>query len=241
MVKRSEGLSLVVVLLTFVGCASAPPKKVEEPKFESRHKAVNPLEPSGGEDDGMKVQGLTGTLDPSQVRDALDNSLPRATRCYSSESRRKPYLGGEMQMKFRVNRDGSVKTVILTSSSVGSLAMERCVLKALGATRFPRPMGGGEAEFNYPLTFPARMGSQSWEAERIAETMEKVKKSLAKEALPAGLVVTLYISPRGALVSAGMYASENVDEALADKVLEALQVAKFKAPQSHYAKVVVTW
>lgn len=235
------GYALLATAAIVAGCATAPPKKADEPKFESHHKAVNPLDVSSGPDDGMKVQGLTGTLDPGQVRDALDSTLPAATRCYSQESRRRPYMGGEMQMKFRVNRDGSVKQVILVSSTVGSLEMERCVLKALAATSFPRPTGGGEAEFNYPLTFPARMGSQSWEADRVADAMKKIRKSLAKEAVPVGLVVTFYLNPRGEVECAGMHSADNVDEALADKVVETFKAAKFKAPQSHYAKVVIRW
>lgn len=244
---------LAVGLMQLGACASTAKKATvaPEPVIESRHKAVDPLAKSTVDDDGMKVSGLIGTLDPSGVQSALARTMPAASQCYHDASRRQPYLGGTMSMKFIVQRDGSIKKLLLLSSDVGNYEVERCVLEKLGATRFEHPRGGAEAEFSYPLTFPARMTVQQWEEKHIRKTMEKWRRKLAKRSrrhkeaalptAPRGLLLTLYVGGDGHLRTLGMVAEEEIDQEFPTKLVEALRKVKFKAPPTRMAKVTYRW
>lgn len=243
----------LVGVLQFGGCASTPKKTTvdPEPVIESKHKAVDPLAKSTVVDDGMKVSGLVGTLDPAGVQNALARTMPAASQCYHEASRRQPYLGGSMSMKFIVQRDGSVKKLQLLSSDVGNYEVERCVLQKLGATRFEQPRGGAEAEFTYPLTFPARMTVLQWEEKDIRKTMEKWRRKLRKRSrrrkeaalptAPRGLLLTLYVGGDGHLRTLGMVAEEEIDQEFPTKLVEALRKVKFKAPPTRMAKVRYRW
>lgn len=245
---------LIASALVVAACASTPKKKDPEPTFTSKHKAVNPLLDSADKGDGMKVSGLMGTLDPGQVQLAMNQTFPAATQCYHRVARRKPYVGGKMEMKFRVRTDGTVKRIQLLSSNVGSREIESCVLSKLAETRFPKPRGGGEAEFTYPITFPTRLASVSWDPQKVRKGLRKwrkkrknrkvakaFKKELKKLTFPRGLVLTLYIAGTGHIVSAGMVAEEEITDEFAEKLMTALKLVAFEQPASRYAKVTYRW
>jgi hypothetical protein len=244
------GMIALLGLAPVIGCASAPPKKTPEPTFKSKHKAVNPLLDRAGKDDGMKVSGLMGTLDPGQVQLAMNQTFPAATQCYHRVARRQPYVGGKMNMKFRVRRDGTVKQIRLLSSDVGSRGIESCVLTKLGETRFAKPRGGGEAEFTYPITFPTRLASVSWDPQKIRKGLKKwrskrrnrkASRKLNKLSFPRGLVMTLYIGSGGHVVSAGMTADEEIGEEFVEELMTTLKRVAFEQPASRYAKVTYRW
>ncbi len=243
-------VGLLIVGLAVAACASTPKKKDPEPTFKSKHKAVNPLLERSNKGDGMEVSGLMGTLDPGQVQMAMNQTFAKATQCYHRVARRKPYVGGKMNLKFRVRQDGTVKRIQLLSSDVGSREIERCVLNTLIETRFSKPRGGAEAEFTYPITFPTRLASVSWDPAKVRKGLRKWRqrrrnrkaaKALKKLTFPRGLVLTLYISGAGHVVSAGMVADEEIRDEFAEKLMSALKLVVFEQPASRYAKVSYRW
>ncbi|MCK5800407.1 MAG: AgmX/PglI C-terminal domain-containing protein [Deltaproteobacteria bacterium] len=245
---RTHGPALLGLVAFFVaGCATAPKKVKPEPEFRSVHQAVNPLVDKSSVDDGMKVSGLMGTLDQSQVQRGVARTFRAATRCYQDIARQRPYVGGSMNMRFRVRRDGAVKHIQLLSSDVGCFTLERCVLAKLAESHFDRPRGGGEAEFTYPITFPTRMASQTWEEARVRHTLKKwrkkrkVRKKLKKLSFPRGLSLTIFVDGEGHLASLGMIADEDIPEDFPQGLVAALETVHFDQPQTHMAKVTYRW
>lgn len=244
-VKYSGGL---ILSLLFCACATTKVKeKPKETEYVSQHQAVNPLDVSNEKDDGMQVEGLMGTLDPQQIQNALNSALPGASRCYYNETRIHPYVGGTMTMKFVVKRDGMVKSVHATESNVGSYDIETCVIERLAKVQFDKPRGGGNAEFTYPLSFPARMSVQEWDSSQVDATMKawREKADVAKELkvldIPDGLVLTLYIDQNGRLTTAGMIADGPILKEFATKLVDQMKAIVFNTPQSSFAKVSYTW
>jgi TonB family protein len=56
-------------------------------------------------------------------------------------------------MSFVIGADGSVGSVAVKDSSIGSKAVETCVTKAVERLIFPKPVGGGVVAVSYPFTF----------------------------------------------------------------------------------------
>jgi len=195
----------------------------------------------------MEVSGLLGTLDQEAIQDGMHKRLPRAADCFRRQARRQPYLGGALTLQYRVAVDGSVKHARMTASTIGSVAVERCVMTELSQVVFPKPRGG-EAEFSYPLSFQARMAVIAWDPAMVSEELGKSREALLSGAEkgetlqpPAGLMITFYVDHRGRVVSAGMVADEPVEEAFADRFVDNLKQVKFVGPQSRYAKVSHRW
>jgi hypothetical protein len=226
---------------TVLGACGSTPKKKETttPKVESRHKMVNPLADNSGDDDGkMKVSGLMGTLDSSQVQSALDPALPAVGRCFQKQARGKPYLGGQMTFKFRIKRDGTVRRLVLESSTLGNHEVERCVFQQLERARFDRPRGGGEAEFTYPLTFPARMAAQAWQSAKLKKLLAPLSDKIS--ALK-GMTATLYLADDGSLASIGIAGDTHLSDDQLKDFQQALAKLKFPKPHTRIAKVTYQW
>jgi hypothetical protein len=240
-------LALLGALAVIGGCGARAAKPDPDPgEGSSRHRAVNPLaHDEQGEADGMQVEGELGTLDEEQAQAGLAGSLQALAACFNKQVLREPYLGGELTLHYRVARDGSVKHVRAAKSSLGSLAVERCVVARAGKAHFARPHGG-EAELDYPLRFQGRTPAQSWDSGMVSKEIQAHVEQLLAGAsgktltAPAGLVLTFYVNARGKVVSTGMTADDAVPDDFADQLSENLKRLSFEAAGG-YAKVTYTW
>lgn len=233
-----------------LGCSSAPPKPDPEPTIPSNHHAVNPLDLDDGDDpDGMKVEGTLGTLDEYAVQEGMQPRLERIGRCFQDELSQKPYLGGQVSFKFRIDRQGRIKWVRLAESGIGSYPVEQCMLEAARTARFERPRGG-EAEFSYTLSFQGRTSPLVWDPGMVKEELEGNIEALltAKEGrdaqvltAPSGLQLTFYVDHTGHPISVGMTAEEDIPAEFAEPFIEHLKGLSFVKPQSRYAKVTYSW
>jgi len=106
-------------------CACGSPAAKPDPGPNGKHRG-NPLATDEDADkDGLQVEGTLGTLDEDAIQTGLAGRLGVLGSCFSKQMLKEPYLGGELKLHFRVARDGSVKSVRLGQSTVGSLAVER--------------------------------------------------------------------------------------------------------------------
>jgi hypothetical protein len=245
MVRTTPSL---LTLLLLAGCSSPAPKPDPRPPDEGRqnHKMVNPLAPPTDDDpDGMQVEGVLGTIDEASIQRGVSPRLAAASACFKGRTHRQPYLGGKLTLHFRVGRNGATKKVKIAENGLGCLEVERCILDAFGRATFGRPKGG-EAEFTYPLIFPSRLPTLSWESGMVKDEMLKRVDELLRGSngklltAPAGLAVTFYVGPKGRVASAGLMAEDVVDEAFGDRFVENLKQLKFIQPHG-YAKVTYTW
>lgn len=163
----------------------------------------------GGDEMKMKASGTMGTLDQSSIQDEINARLPAATDCFNREFSRLQYLGGKIKLLFRVNTSGRVKWLMVERSTVGSLAVEACIVGVMKRARFDAP-SGGEAEFGIPLAFGGgdpvmSLDGRSKEARRVRRSCRKLMRGTGRGA-PAGLLVTIYVNPAGRISSAGLSA-----------------------------------
>jgi hypothetical protein len=158
-------------------------------------------------DDGLVVKGLKGTLPPAAIQAGIAPVEADLTACYKSNLKGSRFLSGNVVLGFRIKRDGTVRTVDLAESNLGSWRVEKCLLDVGRGLRFVEPEGG-EATFTVPLEFQGARGEVlSWEAERLGKRLPTLDKKIEKTCRGVGrknrAQVTLYLGRRGKVRSVG--------------------------------------
>ena len=227
-----------VLFLLVAACGGAgtdvPPAENNAAQPESTDSRAERNSP---EDDGLEVEGLTGTLSPDEIHSALNPRLPEFARCFSRRYRQLELVAGHFEFAFGVNPRGRVATVVPASSSVGDRPTERCLLEVAADTRFPEPHGGA-AEFSWSVSFdppedvrPATV----WPPSHVSEAVDEQSDSL-RECSRRGFDVTMYVAPGGAVMAAGATGDDPSEETL-DCVASAVSEWQMPDPGSYPAKV----
>jgi len=231
-IKLGFGVVCVAVL---AGCGSGGQAVKEQPKPTAKPTPVEEL-PTRDPDqpDELVVEGLLGSIDMYQVNRAIEGVGAEINACQSKNIGRLWYIGGTLNLKFRIALDGAVKSVAPVESDVGNYAIERCVLDLVGALDYGKPRGG-EAEFSLPSQFEARSSTTPWPEERVTAALRGVKTFSADMAecrqaafgnkLPAHSM-TLYIAPGGKVTSAGFSSDGQVPDGYAQCVVEKAKLWK---------------
>jgi TonB family protein len=208
-------------------------------------------EDDGGEDepDDVQVEGLLGRLDAGQIQPVIEASWDQVQTCYSDGIGKKlRYVGGLVELKFRVNRDGTVKHVRVARGVLGHWGIEKCVLELARAMTFPKPKGG-EAEFSFPIEFPPRGRAQAMDENRVSGEVAPKLAELAKCSdesegpMPRRIDVTLYVGPGGAVTSAGFSSADEapIPDAWGDCAFAAATSWKLTDPRGSVWKATATW
>jgi len=82
--------------------------------------------------------------------------------CYTEKVGKRRWLGGHVVLQWNMRGDGTLTSVKLTESDLGSWAVEQCLLDIAWSATFGKPSGGGDVDFTVPLDFSAKGGSQAW-------------------------------------------------------------------------------
>jgi hypothetical protein len=195
-------------------------------------------------DDGVEIEGLRGHLERSDIEAGVSPHHEELSACFTSRVGKRRFLGGQVELKWLVARDGAVKQVVVTTSDLGAWEVEKCLLEVGRSMHFARPKGG-EAEFSLPLDFPARGAVLPWDGDKATMEVEKHLPDLAQctdtgagaAAAPGEVVVTLYVGTRGQVQSAGFAAEGPVDDTWADCAATLMQGWTLSDPRGKVAKL----
>jgi TonB family protein len=162
----------------------------------------------------MRVAGITGSLTPYEVREALEERGADLGACFMRQSRRLRGLGGRMEIAFHVDGQGRVEWARTIDSTIGHRQVERCVLSVASRTQFPRPHGGGAADFTWPLEMEPPDGVSeplTWDPSRVEGVVRRNGARVLEECVAPGGVrpafqVTTYVSRSGRVIAAGAVA-----------------------------------
>jgi hypothetical protein len=206
-------LRLFIVVLA--ACGGAPKQVVAEPK------PATPQPPPADDeeastDDGVGVEGTLGQLDPDRAQPTFEAHSDLLQGCFTDQKPAR-FVGGQVEIKFHVLRDGTVKWVGLTMSDLGAWPIEKCLWNVSMGMTFPKPHGG-EAEVSFPVNFPATAPTIVKEdtgtfATALATNAGKLKA--CKGAPPRAL--TVYVGPGGKVQSAGF---ATMDQPITDDVVK---------------------
>jgi hypothetical protein len=235
-----------------LGLALVSTAPAEAKGSRDKHEAAAPNKdrdkPTG---DGMQVSGsgLGGQLDAPACEKVLREAAPEVKKCYEDAASRLFYLGGRIEAKLTIGASGQLRAVALTTSTVGSYDVERCITTALGKLRFPPPKGG-DGELTYPVEFAAKTPVGSFSEQQVLGKLDvaklkscqaKAKKPKAgdKTAAVGAMRATLYVGPGGQVTAVGFAADEPIDDGVAKCLRDKIQAARLDDPLGKMVKASV--
>lgn len=200
------------VLLFAVACGGADKPDVEgADKVPEREKIEAIHDPSIHDDaeeeeddeEGFEVEGLGGYLDPYDIERGIEPHQQALSACFFDRAKKNKYLGGKIEMAYKVGRDGAVKWVQMKESSLGAWQVEKCLLDISRSMFFKKPRGKGDADFSVPLEFTS-VRNVRWMTEEAAESeVAEYLGELAECGRASNVYVTLYVAARGKVKSVG--------------------------------------
>lgn len=232
----------VLALVLVAGCAHEAPKPAPAPA-----PVVQAAPPPKREepDEQMKVAGTLGTLDEDEIAGPFQRRWDDITHCYDEVAQKQQFLGGKIEVKLRVTRAGDPKSAFVASSTFGNYDAERCVLAIARELHFPKPKGGGEAEFTYPIEFRARRPVQAWDEARVSPSLARHRRDVheckqqAHGSMPPSLSMTVYVAPGGKIASAGLAADAPLDDAFGECLVQKTKAWRLDDPLGKIAKATV--
>lgn len=237
-------LCAVAAVLTFAAaCGGSEKPAVEQPESEPEQQVEAPEpEPEDEEDEDeageMEVEGLAGRIDPYDIERAISPHAAALADCYHSRVKKDRYIDGEVEIKFKVGRDGRVKTAHLMRSSLGAWQIERGLLDIARAVEFTKPRGRGDADFSVPLDFTSGRSKAVWWSEEQAEAeVDDYRAELAECGRAGKVLVTLYLGPRGVVKSAGFAADKPFSDEWGDCAEQKILAWKLSDPRGRVAKL----
>lgn len=195
-----------LLALTLAACSSTTPPSAPPPR-----PAPEPEEPAEPEedddDDGVAIDGLKGTLEAADIQPVIEAAWNDVWACYQDHGGKKQrYLGGKLELAFRVARDGSVLRVAANGASdLGAWPVEKCVLGVAAQLRFPKPKGG-EAEFSFPIEFTGRGKvspmDEGWATTSLGKQLAQLD-TCGTAGTTGAVRITFYVAPGGKIAEAG--------------------------------------
>lgn len=190
---------------------------------------------------GMQVEGILGTIPPRKIEETLRAKLPAFQRCFFDGMAEVEQLGGHMKFYFRVGLDGDVEWVSPRGSSIGHRPTELCLLGLAEKVRFPKPQGGGPAEFAWGFEIENPGGGRppvAWQEDRVSKVVESQRRALdGCDVAGHRYTVTAYVAPGGQVLAAGAAAESQPAAARIDCVVDQVKTWHMPDPGSYPAKV----
>lgn len=96
---------------------------------------------------------VMGSLPKEVIKKVIDSNREQIRYCYEIELQKNQELSGKVQMKWIIGATGGVVKTQVTSDTMQSKNVGRCLAAKIKGWKFPAPAGGGIVEVNYPFVF----------------------------------------------------------------------------------------
>lgn len=234
--NRTFALACFTVLVAACGGDKPTPKV---PEAEGGETTAAPKRKRGPQ---MGVSQELGEIDPKAAEAAIDRAMPKIQGCHKSGTSRHEYLAGDVKVFVRLDANGKVRWAYFEETTLGDRETERCMLDALRAAPWPRPVGG-EAEVRKGFGFDGGDARPpvDWPADKVSG---KASSDSAVQACKAGVSgsfkITAYVEPAGSggkMVAVGVAAPSPEAEEKVDCLVGALRALELPSPGGYAAKV----
>lgn len=196
----------LIIALLLGGCGPSTSPRPDEP-VDFEHKPP-PDDPGPGNANDFAVEGLTGRISEFAIQGVMETHMAGFNNCFKQVGG--SFVSGEVQLSFEVNTDGRVKVVFVSQSSLGSFAVEDCLVQTARFLEFPPPEGG-PARFIYPFTWnePGRRLTQpvesSWGYAAVRKHRDAIRKCRTTHRFEGQFTLTAYVGAKGRVLSAGFH------------------------------------
>jgi hypothetical protein len=194
---------------------------------------------------GMQASSEIGGLNEEEVEAAFSSSVGGLKRCLSRGAERVEFLGGSVSFFLKIDSGGKVHHAHLEHSTLGDRTTERCMLDALRAKSWPKPVGGdhGLARKSFSFDPPNDVREPTfWEERDAAPGLKKLADDVSKckDGRPGAYEATFYVGTDGKVLAAGVTPPNEDGDAAVDCLVSMLEAASFPSPGSWPAKVTLT-
>jgi hypothetical protein len=198
-------------------------------------------------EDGPTVTATSeiGGMNEDDVDDAFKASVKSLERCVNTGAKRVEFLGGSAAFLLKIDATGKVSSAYLEHSTLGDRATERCMLDALRAKSWPKPVGGQHGLARKSFTFDPPNDVRpptTWDEHDAAPGMKKITSEVAgcKHGHSGPFEATLYVGTDGKVLSASVTPPDEDGDGAIDCLVGVLQAASFPSPGSWPAKVTLS-
>lgn len=234
---------LVLVLVMACGGGSAPAAKPETVISATPTTRV-PVE-DDEQEDGVQIINARGRMDPKVVEAGIAPHTQALTECYTTQLKKRRWLGGHVVLHWDISKDGTVTAARLTESNLGAWPIEKCLLDVARLAVFGPPING-DADFQIPLDFTAKGRLISWDQDQalraVGGQLVKLDACATKKVpAPSDVTVTVYVGPGGKAQSVGFASTAVIDDAWAECAAKAALALRLPDPKGQIAKLAVKY
>lgn len=184
---------------------------------------------------GIKVKGLSGTLNKGDVHQTMEGQQELFDACIQESRRSVRWVSGAVKYGFRVDAEGRVSELWPLGSTIGHRPLEQCLTMVVANTQFPKPAGRATAEFQWGMAIDP-VSERAFEPAKPS-AMNRIARKQAKDLFStceikrrrARFKVTAYVAVGGRLLSAGAVPNPPAADEKVDCVLE--QIGKWHMPK----------
>jgi hypothetical protein len=197
--------------------------------------------------DVMEMMGEIGALDEDEVAGTFDAAADELFACYRQGIGRVQYLGGYSLFEVRIDQNGRAASLFAKESTLGDRETEACMVEALVARTWPKPMGGytgiASRRFDFDPSGDVRP-PESWNRNDVSMVLEEHQDALSQCFVSGGgsaYIATLYVEDDGTgeagrVLSAGVASADTSDASVLDCIARVLKSAEYPTPGSWVAK-----
>jgi hypothetical protein len=165
-----------------------------------------------------------GGLSQEDVSEHFMALRPRLEDCVRRASGRMRALGGRVNVRMRLDREGQVRWAYLNESTLGNRDAELCVLRLVKSRSWPKPLSGeGLAETSFEVEPAEPPTDLSGFKGRLLAERARAATRRCRKGVPGDFRATAYIAKSGSVLSAGVAPSNEQAEAASDCVVDALR------------------
>jgi hypothetical protein len=193
---------------------------------------------------GITASAEIGGMNEDAVDAAFKSSVKSLQGCLDKGATRVEFLGGSVNFFLKINSRGKVEQAYLERSTIGDRATERCMLDALRAKSWPKPVGGehGLARKSFDFDPPNDVRPPTeWGEDDAAPGLKKIAPDLqaCKDGRRGAFEATLYVDTEGKVLAASVTPPDEDGDAAVDCMVQILEAASFPSPGSWPAKVTL--
>jgi hypothetical protein len=229
-------LAVPALVLALTGCGGSEPA----PKDAS----IKDQAPKTEHGSGIVASAEIGGMNEEAVDAAFSSSVKGLQRCLDTGAKRIEFLGGSVSFFLKIDATGKIANAYLEHSTLGSRTTERCMLDALAAKSWPKPVGGEHGLARKSFTFDPPNDVRepiTWDDHDAAPGIKKIASDVdqCKRGHGGAFEATLYVDTTGKVLSAGATPPDEDGEAAVDCLVGVLESASFPSPGSWPAKVTL--
>ena len=233
--------SLLGVACATLAFASLPACGGNEPAPQVPAPAVEAQDDTSNR---VSTSSEIGGLNEEKVDKTFQRALTDIQRCLDDGAKRVEFIGGSVAFFLKIDAQGKVDHAHLEKSTLGDRDTEKCMLDALRARKWPKPVGGehGLARKSFDFDPPNDVRAPAdYDEEHLNKGLGKISDKLAScKGSKGSYEATMYVATDGSVLSASVTPPNEDGENSVDCLVSTLKSASFPSPGSWPAKVTFT-